>query len=320
MLKTSLARWSCTSIVIFLIAGNSITQAQAPPSVLNFKEYITTVQFSPDGKWLAVVSESNITILGASKLKPAGVIPVKTLNGLHGFTFSADGKKVAAGTADYRVLVWNIAMGRVERAFKGHIELVTCVAFSPDGKLLATGSSDKSLRLWDLVKGTEVVKIPLADSKGVSGVCYHPEGKKLISCGKDGVKQWEVPTGKQLPPLADALTKSGWDAVAFSSDGSKLVARSHELAVLNLTTGKVTKTNLNASVRMGLAFSPDATMIAVGTDSEVTIFGSETGERMHRFEGHQSGVQSVTFSRDSKRLASGSADKTVRIWHLAPTK
>lgn len=313
MRATSRLHWG-GSAALFIVAFSTTVNGQQPPTVLKYNEDVSAVQFSPDGKLLAVVTESRIILLSAAKLKPVGAILVRGFNGLHGFTFSPDSKKVAAGVANSSVLVWNVATGRVERAFKGHIQLVNAVAFSPNGKLLATGSSDKSVHLWDLAKGAEVRKIPLADSKEVTGVCFHPDGKKLVSCGKDGVKQWEVPTGKPLPPLPDELTKSGWEQVSFNSDGSKLAARSYELAIYNLTNGKVTKTNLNASVRMGLAYSPDSKLIAVGTDSEVSVYNGDTAERIHRFEGHQSYVHAVTFSRDSKRLASKAADKTVRIW------
>ena len=42
-----------------------------------------------------------------------------------------------------------------------------------------------------------------------------------------------------------------------------------------------------------------------------------TGEQLSVFKGHTSSVFSVSFSSDSKILASGSGDKTIRLWDVA---
>ncbi|NES72898.1 MAG: hypothetical protein F6K24_50735, partial [Okeania sp. SIO2D1] len=39
-----------------------------------------------------------------------------------------------------------------------------------------------------------------------------------------------------------------------------------------------------------------------------------TGELLETLKGHSSDVFSVIFSRDGKSLASGSNDKTIKIW------
>jgi WD40 repeat protein len=46
----------------------------------------------------------------------------------------------------------------------------------------------------------------------------------------------------------------------------------------------------------------------------VKMWDASTGACLHAFEGHSSGVSSVSFSHDSKRLASASWDSTVKIW------
>ena len=60
-----------------------------------------------------------------------------------------------------------------------------------------------------------------------------------------------------------------------------------------------------------------------GTDPEVMSALQEAideGRERNRLEGHDSMVISVSFSPDGKTLASGSADKTIRLWNLETGK
>src|SRR6266704_1520428 len=210
MKGVSLSSALCTALAFLTIHSTAL--AQPAPKVLNYPKPVEAAQFSPDGKWLAIVTGGSMIMLDATNFKPGTVIPVSNYNGVSYLTCSTDSKKIAAATgpdarsASFLVVVWNVATGSVERAFKGHLEGARSVAFSPNGKWLASGGgSDKTVRVWDLAKGTESLKIPLADPKEVTGVCFHPDAKKLFSCGRTGLKLWDVSTGKELPPPSDEL-------------------------------------------------------------------------------------------------------------------
>ena len=61
------------------------------------------------------------------------------------------------------------------------------------------------------------------------------------------------------------------------------------------------------------SFSPDGKRI-VSASWDVRIWDAETGQCLHKLEGHTNFVWSVSFSPDSKRIVSASFDKTIRIW------
>ena len=63
--------------------------------------------------------------------------------------FSADGTRIASGSADKSVKVWDAATGEAVLTLEGHSGRVTSVCFSADGTRIASGSADKSVKVWD---------------------------------------------------------------------------------------------------------------------------------------------------------------------------
>jgi non-specific serine/threonine protein kinase/serine/threonine-protein kinase len=62
--------------------------------------------------------------------------------------FSPDGTRIASGSQDKTVRLWDAASGEPTTTLVGHEDLVSSVAFSPDGTRIASGSRDKTVRLW----------------------------------------------------------------------------------------------------------------------------------------------------------------------------
>ena len=61
-----------------------------------------------------------------------------------------DGTKLASGSTDGIVKVWDPTTGECLWTLRGHSAVVRSVCFSSDGKQLTSGSEDKTVRNWDL--------------------------------------------------------------------------------------------------------------------------------------------------------------------------
>ncbi len=236
-----------------------------------------------------------------------------------GVAFSPDGQRLASGSGDKTVKIWDSATGKELFALKGHAGLVYGVAFSPDGQRLASASNDQTVRIWDSATGKELLA-----HKGhaglVYGVAFSPDGQRLATGSDDQtVKIWDSATGKELFSFK-GHAGTVW-SVAFSPDGQRLASGSDDqtVKIWDSATGKeLFALKGHAGLVGSVVFSPDGQRLAsASNDQTVKIWDSATGTEQFTLKGHTNAVRNVAFSPDGQRLASASHDKTVRIWDTA---
>jgi WD40 repeat protein/tRNA A-37 threonylcarbamoyl transferase component Bud32 len=104
---------------------------------------------------------------------------------VYAVAFSPDGSRVASGSEDETVRVWDTARGTRIATLQGHGDLVTSVAFSPAGDRIASTSEDGTVKVWDPDSGQETLSL-----RGQGGraycVAFSPDGQRLASANHDG--------------------------------------------------------------------------------------------------------------------------------------
>ncbi|MEK7845443.1 MAG: hypothetical protein AAB257_00575, partial [Nitrospinota bacterium] len=111
-------------------------------------------RFSPDGKYVAIVTKENIIHLLSIDGRSVHNLSSKkeTINSI---AFSPDGHLLAIGDGANMVSLWRLSAFnfQLSTSFAGHSDSVYAVAFSADGKRLVSGSEDHSIKVWDIERG-----------------------------------------------------------------------------------------------------------------------------------------------------------------------
>jgi WD40 repeat protein len=233
---------------------------------------------------------------------------------INSVAWNSDGRRLATGSSDNTVRVWDAETGKVLLTLRGHDESVRSVAWSPDGKRLATGNAGHTAKVWDPETGKELLTLRGHD-RSVETVAWSPDGKRLVTGSLDHTaKVWEAETAKELLTLrGDVAT------VVWSPDSKRLATVTEDTAaVLDAGTGKklLTLTGHRDFV-FSVAWSPDGKRLATGSvDKSAKVWDAGTGSELLTLNGHGDSVLNVAWSPDGKRLATGSRDDTAKVWDV----
>ncbi|BEI94806.1 uncharacterized protein CcaverHIS019_0703870 [Cutaneotrichosporon cavernicola] len=202
---------------------------------------------------------------------------------------------VALATNSNLVRVYDVGSLNA-RLLPGHRDMVLALARSADGKLLVTGSKDRTARLWaPRGNGWACVAIAEGHAEAVGAVAVANKGGFMFTASQD-------------------RTIKMWDLSSLSLDEDV-----HEPVKLrSLATLHIADKDINA-----LDIAPNDRFLVSGSqDKLVKVFeiehSSSSGSVKHigTCKGHRRGVWSVRFSRTDRIVASGAADRTIKLWSL----
>ena len=253
--------------------------------------------------------------------------------------FSPDGKKLASGSKDKTVRLWDTDTNEELAILRKHTGWTNALAFSPNGKKLASGSTDKTVNLWDTETGERITTLS-GHLNSIAALSFSPTGKTLASASTDGtIKFWNTENGNLLPINITEHTE--WvKAVSFFKDSSTLasVAFNGVVTFWDLKTSQRTGSQ-NAGHRdflPALSFSSDGTkLVSVGAkaimffragrgnavsswmpDPQVRLTDVSTGDELATLNEVNVGINpdDMVFSPDGKTVAFGGFGK-IHLWN-----
>lgn len=286
-----LSALTVTALAAFSSATPAVAQTESPPfspstaifanHILNHAASVAWLAISPDGGSVASAgADGNVKQWSAKSGKLLQTSSVPD-SAMWTVDYSPDGKLLAGVGQDVAVHVWDAATGKQVRTLQGHEAQVQGLNFSPDGKRLLSSSADQTARVWDVATGKELVKI--GNLGDVTWAYFSTDGKMLITLALTGtVGLWDAASGKAIRTIA-TLKEPGFTATILPmADGKTLVSSDmNVLRFWDMTTGKEVR--------------------SVPTT-------------------HTDFIYSIAFSPDGKYMATGSGDKTAKIYEAASGK
>ncbi len=170
------------------------------------------------------------------------------------------------------------------------VESIERNAFDKARALLAECPGD--LRNWEWRRLNHLCSLhehQFAHDEPLETVAYSPDGQRFASGGWDGkVRIWDIEDPDAAKVVCEIPASSGYVfAVAFSPDGTKIAVGTNERGARG------------------------------GRGAYLQLWSAETGKPLATFAGHTDAVVSVAFSRDGSKLLSASYDGTARLWDVA---
>ncbi len=344
--------WNATSewLAVEITRGGPIDLWHVPTktSIRPFPDTFNTgyVAFSPDGTLVAATLVQDLVIWSipeqriiqqihhefdpadlAAMETPRPFPPFATLNQV---AFTADSQQVLAYD-DLNGYVWDIASGQKRATVPGqegfvhphdpHLFLTTRV----------TVNKTRTVMLWDRTQNA-----PRWSQQNYGTRGFSPDGQYVVSFTHGHYGLWDTTTGQHAMSI-----EAPADMLQFSPDGTQLITAVYgrSVSVWSVPDGALIQTVMlpSRSPVLALRSTPDNRFLLISqgydpggdfgsphetptaeTDRVIQVWRVADGQLVQTLTAHSDAVNVLAFSPNGQWLASGSADKTVRLWTYDP--
>ena len=225
------------------------------------------------------------------------------------------------------ISLWNPSTAAFEGVLSGHGSKVILVQPDRSGRRLLTAAENEPVRVWDLATQRTLFATP-ERQESYFGFDFSGDGHRLMALTADvhAMKIFSLDTKNQVaaldghsgPITTGAMSPDGFHSLTVGSDGVIREWDERGLRAVPLDTwthGAAMEKNAPSLVAWA-GFDENST-VSVGSDGAVRLWPRDEGGTPLVMKGHSATIYAASLSGDSKRLITGSADHTARVWDLA---
>lgn len=250
---------------------------------------------------------------------------ISELEGLDGSVYclekSGVQNRIYSGSDDQLVVEWDLTEMKPIKAVASLPTRSYALKYIPEYNLLIVGNYSGGMHVIDLEAGKEIRLFQLHQNT-IFNIEYDEKRKRIISLSADGsYAVWSVPDFQLLHH--EFLTPLKVRCVAFRPDKDEMVIGCGDgtMRVIDTETfeqlinleGHDTDFSVNA-----LAYTPNGKqLISGGRDARLAFWDLANGyELINKIPAHNYAIYSIVFHPSKPIYATGSMDKTIRIWEL----
>jgi WD40 repeat protein len=264
---------------VWLLNPEPLSTLTATPSgspIHSFKSSVDQLIFSPDAKWLGILTHGNEVALynvdnpGLKTLKGSGIV--------RSMTFSSDNKQLIASDSTGNVQAWNVPTGELIDNAEEKYTHVSSLASSSE--ILALGSRDKITIVDANGDGGAISEIESLGENSL--IALSPDSTWLASSDSSGkISIWKNQNGKFTAPVYS--TKEQAVSLSFNPSGTLLaVGTSSNVYLLDPTSGKEISRIPHIDIVNGVSFSADGKILATGSSKVLQFWDVSKIQRIKK--------------------------------------
>ncbi|HEY9810405.1 MAG TPA: NB-ARC domain-containing protein [Halomicronema sp.] len=192
---------------------------------------------------------------------------------------------------------------------------ICSMVISPDGVNLATSHADGEVCLWTIDDGKLLFRLH-SHTGAVWGLKFSGDGQLLVSGSFDGTIRVVNVKNYQVFQVLKGHRDWVWGVdVSPDSPGLNYGDKKRLLTSLSSAIYPDEIKQKGGFIQGDLGFE-GRVIASCSSDHTVKIWEPLTGECIKTLEGHRDIVQTIAFCPNGGLVASGSADRTIRLWNL----